>query len=149
MEDRETPRMHKYRETKTTRIIMATTSRHCLSGTYETSGRLIFFEQSVHSYWLTLSSSAPFLSFFFLSFPLYLFICFFLEFCITYLIDKYPSARLAFLFLLQLFHIFLLAVYFEVLYHIRSRFELRKIKVLFIWCGVIMQKQMICILMGR
>jgi len=47
MEDTETPRMHKYGENKTTRIMMAT-SRHCLSGTYEISGRLIFVEQSVH-----------------------------------------------------------------------------------------------------
>jgi hypothetical protein len=47
MEDRETPRIHKYGETKTTRIMMATTSRDCLSGTYEISGRLIFVEQSI------------------------------------------------------------------------------------------------------
>jgi len=49
MEDRETLRMHEYGETKTTRIMMAgnCTSRDCLSGTYEISGRLIFVEQSV------------------------------------------------------------------------------------------------------
>jgi hypothetical protein len=41
MEDRETPQMHKYGETKTIRIMMPTV-RHCLSGTYEISGRLIF-----------------------------------------------------------------------------------------------------------
>jgi len=50
MEDRETPQIHKYAETKTTQIMMANcTSRDCLSGTYEISGRLIFVEQSVQT----------------------------------------------------------------------------------------------------
>jgi hypothetical protein len=48
MEDIETPRMKKYEESKTTRIMMATTSRDFRSETYEISGRLIFVGQSVH-----------------------------------------------------------------------------------------------------
>jgi len=48
MEERVTPRMHKYGEGKTTRIMTATyTSHHCLSRAYEISGRLISVEQSV------------------------------------------------------------------------------------------------------
>jgi len=43
MEDRETPRMHKYGESKTTRIVMATV-RHVTSssGLKKISGRLTF-----------------------------------------------------------------------------------------------------------
>ena len=48
MEDRETPRMHKYRESKKTRIMMATV-RHVTSssGLTKISGRLIFVVQTV------------------------------------------------------------------------------------------------------
>jgi hypothetical protein len=46
MEDRETPRMCKYGESKTTQIMMATV-RHVTSEAYEISGLLIFVEQSV------------------------------------------------------------------------------------------------------
>jgi len=50
MEDRETPRMRKCEESKTTRIMMATvphvTSR---SGLTKISGRWIFVRQGVHS----------------------------------------------------------------------------------------------------
>jgi hypothetical protein len=72
MEERETPRIHKYGESKTTRIMTANVRhvfrffipvvfyaneggwvRHvCLSGTYEISGRLIFVEQSVQDVYL-------------------------------------------------------------------------------------------------
>jgi len=48
MEDRETPRIHKYGETKNDSNYDGNCkSRDCLSGTYEISGRLIFVEQSV------------------------------------------------------------------------------------------------------
>jgi len=49
MEDRETPRLHKYGEGKTTRIMM-TAVHHVTSssGLNKISGRLIFVEQRVH-----------------------------------------------------------------------------------------------------
>jgi Cft2 family RNA processing exonuclease len=48
MEDRETPRMHKYGESKTTQIVMATV-RHVTSGLgQKILGHLIFDEQKVH-----------------------------------------------------------------------------------------------------
>jgi hypothetical protein len=51
MEDRETPRMHKYGESKMTRIMMATV-RHVTSssGLKKISARLIFIEQRVPRY---------------------------------------------------------------------------------------------------
>jgi len=50
MEERETPRIHKYGEPKNDSNYDGNcTSRDCMSGTYEISGRLIFVEQSVHS----------------------------------------------------------------------------------------------------
>ena len=49
MEDRETPRMRKYGESKTTRIMMATVP-HVTSGSglKKISGRWIFVDTSVH-----------------------------------------------------------------------------------------------------
>jgi len=47
MEDRETARMHKYGESKTTRIMMARTARHFRFGTSKISGRWIFVDTSV------------------------------------------------------------------------------------------------------
>jgi len=50
MEDRETARMHKYGESKTTRIMMANcTARHFRFGTWKISGRWIFVDTSLLS----------------------------------------------------------------------------------------------------
>jgi len=48
MEDRETPQMHKYGESKTTRIMMATVLTSLPERDVRNSGPLDFFEQSVH-----------------------------------------------------------------------------------------------------
>jgi len=48
MEDRETPRMHKYAESKTTRVMMANcTSRDFQFRTWKISGRLSFAQQGL------------------------------------------------------------------------------------------------------
>ena len=53
MEDSETPRMHKYGESKTTQIMMATVrQRDCLGGTSEISDRWIFVRRSVPISWV-------------------------------------------------------------------------------------------------
>jgi len=49
MDDRETPRMHKiWGKKNDSNYDGNCMSRHCLSGTYEISGHLIYVEQSVH-----------------------------------------------------------------------------------------------------
>jgi hypothetical protein len=52
MEDRETPRIHKYGETKNDSNYDGNcTLRDFQFGTYNISGRLIFVEQRVHKQW--------------------------------------------------------------------------------------------------
>jgi len=61
MEDTETPRMRKYGESKTTRIMMATVPHVTIgSGLKKISGRWIFVRQSIPSMYTTLPNRIPY-----------------------------------------------------------------------------------------